>query len=156
MTVRSWSAQIAKWQDCRVVGGAGRADGRADGWTGERTRGRESGRAGGQAAGQPGDRSGGWPGGRDLNSGGGPCAVIEEPQLLMRKVWITGRDHTSPIEASSAKARASEQANVFWEACRGRCTCDLVDRFDGSAGRVERLRLEHRKGRCGSSETYEG
>ena len=88
-------------------------------------------------------------------SRGGPCAVIEGPEVLVRKIcanmcWLAGRDHTAPDRDIEC------QANVFWKACRGRCTCDLVDRFDGNASRVERLRLEHGKGRCGSGETYEG
>ena len=43
------------------------------------------------------------PGGRDLNSGGGPCAVIEGSELLMREHavcantrWITRRARTEP------------------------------------------------------------
>ena len=68
------------------------------GRTGRRTCGREAGR--------PGDRAGGQSGGRDLNSGvgpcavidgPGPCAVIDGPELLIRKVcantrWIAGRE----------------------------------------------------------------
>ena len=116
--------------------------------TGER---RGGGRTGGRALRE---RSGG----RDLYSGVGPCAVIEGRELLMRKIcanmcWIAGRDHAEPIEASSATA--IEQENVFWEACRGRRTFDLVECVDGNASRVERLRLERGKSHCGSGETCE-
>ena len=112
------SGLLAKWLDCRMrLGGTvrragGRTDGRADG----RTRGRRSGRAGGHAAGPAGDRACGRTGGMDRNCGGGPCAVIEGPELLVREVctnrsWIAGRDHIEPhrgFECQGPGQRTSE------------------------------------------------
>ena len=170
-TARLLSDRRAVWPDCPAVRVASgqiiarpdysvavlRVDPEGDGWTYTRMGGRT-----GSVS-----RATRQVGGKDLNSGGGPCAVIEGPELLMRTVcvnicWIASRTcydlgiTPSPIEASSATVRASEQEGVFWEACRGRCTCDLVECVDGNVSRVERLRLQRGKGRCGSGETCEG